>query len=291
MVPNLCDGGSRNKPGWSAASRMASRAAMGSSSSSRAVNAATSLGISQNLSGERLRLHTQLSEKALATFPPPFSNAPHEGPVSTPDGDRTLAKGQWAMARRAKAPKDCGSTGRFGPGFPTMQEIEAELGGVDGFFLMFGLHYCYMFSNPRMSVLFDTRNKDSAVCALDHGKRVACTLLDEVYSTHYFSQLGRGFSGAFAVMGTHNTAKKCPMRPRSQQVELPRGHRKANRRFTTKQRDTWVGQIMCGAEDMGASQVFVESWGRWLAMQVSAYAPFVNEDTGELDWMEESKYG
>jgi len=26
-------------------------------------------------------------------------------------------------------------------------------------------------------------------------------------------------------------------------------------------------------------------------MTVSAYAPFVDEETGELDWMEESSYG
>ena len=48
---------------------------------------------------------------------------------------------------------------------------------------------------------------------------------------------------------------------------------------------------MCGAEDLGASQAFVEEWGKWLAMTVSAYAPFVNEDTGELEWMEETRYG
>ena len=32
-------------------------------------------------------------------------------------------------------------------------------------------------------------------------------------------------------------------------------------------------------------------YGLWLAMLVSAYAPFVDERTGELDWMEESAYG
>lgn len=255
------------------------------------VNIAKSMGIPPGLAGERLALFTALSEKARSSYPPPFQNSPQEGPAETPEGDRTLARGQWAMARRSKAPKDSGSTGQFGPGFPSMETIARELGGVEGFFLMFGLHYCHMFSNPRMSVLFDSRHADTAVCALDHGKRVAATLLDLALHTRFYGQLGRGFSGAFAVMGTHNQAKKCPMRPRSQQVELPRGHRKANRRFTTKQRDTWVGQIMCGAEDLGASQAFVEEWGKWLAMTVSAYAPFVNEDTGELDWMEETRYG
>ena len=72
-----------------------------------------------------------------------------------------------------------------------------------------------MFANPRMSVLFDTRHSDSAANALDHGKRVAATLYDECFKTSQFSKLGRGFSGAFAVVGTHNRAKKCPMRPLS----------------------------------------------------------------------------
>ena len=35
---------------------------------------------------------------------------------------------------------------------------------------------------------------------------------------------------------------------------------------------------------------FQEKFGKWLAMTVSAYAPFVNAETGELDWMEESSY-
>ena len=45
------------------------------------------------------------------------------------------------------------------------------------------------------------------------GKRIASTILDGTLGTHYFASLGRGFSGAFAVMGTHNHAKACPMRP------------------------------------------------------------------------------
>ena len=56
------------------------------------------------------------------------------------------------------------------------------------------------------------------------------------------------------------------------------------------QRDTWVGSHMCAAEECGASKAFQEKYGLWLAMRVSAYAPFVNEETGQLDWMEESSY-
>jgi len=137
---------------------------------------------------------------------------------------------------------------------------------------------------------FDTRDKDTAVSAMGHGKRIAATLLDETLHTSYFSSLGRGFSGAFAVMGTHNKAKRCPMRPASQQKSLPEGSRRGNRRFTTDQRDTWVGSHMCAAEECGASEAFQQKYGLWLAMLVSAYAPFVHEATGKLDWMEESPY-
>ena len=44
------------------------------------------------------------------------------------------------------------------------------------------------------------------------------------------------------------------------------------------------------AEDCGASEAFQQKYGLWLAMTVSAYAPFLDEETGELDWMEESSY-
>ena len=56
------------------------------------------------------------------------------------------------------------------------------------------------------------------------------------------------------------------------------------------QRDSWVGSHMMAAEECGASPAFVEKYGLWLAMTVSAYAPFVDERTGALDWMEESSY-
>jgi len=231
-----------------------------------------------------------LHEKTSQTFPPAFVNRPQEGPVETPEGDRALERGRWAHANRSPAPRDSGRTGRLNPGFPSKQEIEDELGGVEGLYVLFGCHYCRLFDNPRMKVLFDTRHEDSAVNALEHGKRIAATLLDECWGTSYYSTLGRGFSGAVAVMGTHNKAKRCPMRPLSQQMPLPAGHPRANPRFTTNQRDTWVGNIMCAAEECGTSQAFQERFGLWLAMSVSAYAPFFNEETGQLDWMEESSY-
>ena len=241
------------------------------------------------MSGERLEKMKALAQKALTTFPPKL-NGPHEGPVSTPNGDKMLERGRWANANRAKAPRDSGSTGQFGPGWPTAKELDDEVGGPDGFFTLCGLHYCNLFANPRMNVLFNA-DSDSQACAMDHGKRIAATLLDETLGTRYFASLGRGFSGAFSVMGTHSKAKKCPFRPKSEQVEMPKGHRKANRRFTTDQRDSWVGSHMAAAAECGASEAFQTKYGLWLAMLVSAYAPFVDEKTGKLDWMEETAYG
>jgi len=245
---------------------------------------------STKLTGERLRKMKKLAEKAIKTFPPSFRAGSCEGPVATEHGDRMLKLGCWANAHRKPAPRDSGRSGEIGPGWPTMEELEKELGGPDGFFTLCGIHYCNLFANPRMRVLFDTRDKDSAASAMDHGKRIAATLMDESLGTRYFASLNRGFSGAFAVMGTHAKAKRCPMRPKFQQVARPKGHRKANARFTTAQRDTWVGSHMSAAEECGTSKAFQQKYGLWLAMLVSAYAPFVNEETGRLDWMEESPY-
>ena len=90
-----------------------------------------------------------------------------------------------------------------------MQEIEKELGGIDGFFTMFGCHYVGMFSNPRMNVLFDTSHKNDANSnALDHGKRVASSLLDLQFGTTYFGSLGRSHHLArVVVQGSHMKVK------------------------------------------------------------------------------------
>ena len=87
--------------------------------------------------------------------------------------------------------------------FPSKQEMDRELGGVEGFFTMFGIHYCNMFASPRMSVLFDTRHADTYVCALEHGKRVASNLLDSWYGTNYYEKLGRGHSPISMIEKAH----------------------------------------------------------------------------------------
>ena len=140
--------------------------------------------------------------------------------------------------------------------FPTKAEMEAEIGGVGGFFILFGTHYTRMFADPRMSVLFDSRHQDTNVCALDHGKRIASFLADRNYGTQLFSKLGRG-AGNFTMLGrAHLKAKKCPMRPQRHQNEKGTTMGVKSPPFTVDQRDTWLGHVMCSAELCGASVEF-----------------------------------
>ena len=71
--------------------------------------------------------------------------------------------------------------------YPTRKMVEAELGGVEAMFTVFGLHYCRMFADPRMNVLFDTRHADTNVSALEHGKRVASALMDRWFVRRHAS--------------------------------------------------------------------------------------------------------
>ena len=121
--------------------------------------------------------------------------------METPEGDRALERGRWANARRKAAPRNSGRTGQIPQGFPTLQgrsrismsvvpllyhlgilnfqELDDELGGVDGYFTMFGMHYVGMFANPRMRVLFDTRrernsNSNYHMCHSDSQFKLTC---------------------------------------------------------------------------------------------------------------------
>ncbi|KAK7233245.1 hypothetical protein SO694_000382120 [Aureococcus anophagefferens] len=139
------------------------------------------------LTGERLARMKACAEKASTTFPPAFVNKPQpEDEATTPEGDDALARGRWANERRKPAPRDSGSlaaasrpaaparsptpraagTGQIPAGFPTAAELDRELGGPDGYFTLCGLHYCNLFANPRMRVLFDTRDPDTAASAM-----------------------------------------------------------------------------------------------------------------------------
>jgi hypothetical protein len=177
---------------------------MGSSSSAH--DAKASPGYSQLLTGERLARMKACAEKASTSFPPGFVNKPQpEDEAHTPEGDDALARGRWANERRKPAPRDSGSlaaasrpaaparsptaraagTGQIPAGFPTAAELDRELGGPDGcdttassrkkersretvarYFTLCGLHYCNLFANPRMRVLFDTRDPDTAASAM-----------------------------------------------------------------------------------------------------------------------------
>ena len=127
-----------------------------------------------------------------------------------------------------------------------------------------------MFADPRMSALFDTRDDDTAVSAIEHAKRVACALLDVWYGTRYFPSLGRGTRFG-QVKSSHGRAKSCPMRPD--------GHLK-HKLFTTTQRDTWIGHAVCAAEECGTSDEFQKVFGNWLSKAMGIYGPFA-DDTEE----------
>ena len=64
-----------------------------------------------------------------------------------------------------------------------------------------------------MSVLFDTRDPDTAASALDHGKRVACVVLKKAFGLPYYEQLDRGDHYINMIRNVHTKSKKCPMRP------------------------------------------------------------------------------
>ena len=108
------------------------------------------------------------------------------------------------------------------------------MGGVEGFYTIFGVHYCHMFANPRMSVLFDTRHADTNVNAYEHGKRVGSALLTRMTGTNYFAQLGRGKNFISMIGKAHGKSKRCPMRPQREQKALPEGHPRAEAWFTVK---------------------------------------------------------
>ena len=243
---------------------------MGNSSGRFDIN--TTIGVPDALTGERRKQMMALSEKARKTMPPAFKNEAQEGPVESEEGDRAVEIGAAAVARSYRV----GGGGLLGlfssSGYPPRRQLEEELGGLEGFFTLFGCHYCRMFADPRMRVLFDSRHADTNVSALEHGKRVGASLLDRWYGTRLFRQLGRG-SAFFAVTPTHQRAKSCPMRPR--------GHRRAQR-FTTTQRNAWIGHVCCAAEEVGASEDFRTRLGDWLAANIAVYAPWLDEETGQL---------
>ena len=47
-----------------------------------------------------------------------------------------------------QAPRDSGSTGEFAKGWPTKEEIESELGGYEGWFLMWGRKFGELAEHP-----------------------------------------------------------------------------------------------------------------------------------------------
>ena len=170
----------------------------------------------------------------------------------------------------------------------------------------------YPFLCLRLPFLGSRANhKETNVSALDHGKRVASVFLDKwsglrardpLKGSTYYNSLERPYAVdvqgehlVASVSASHGQSKRCPMRPKSQQVDtptgMPAGHPLSNKRFTTEQRDSWVGHVICSAEEVGASPEFQEKLGLWIAQATSQYAAFYDEATGRLDWMSETPMG
>merc|ERR1711971_689408 len=87
----------------------------------------------------------------------------------------------------------------------------------------------------------------------------------------------------FQVTPTHKRAKACPMRPLQHQK---------HKKFTTTQRDAWLGHVICAAKQVGTSQDFQRSLGRWCAKNIDVYAPFVDDyaETRNIRLMKEDTY-
>ena len=212
---------------------------------------------------------------------------PVGGPVGAP---AAAAEGERARARGAELLKECPRVrfarrlGRlavgvpWGPRGPSRALLEKDMGAgegraADGLAVLFATHYARMFADPRMAVLFDTRHADSNASALEHGTRLAATLMDLWYGTREYASLGRGSS--FRNVGrAHARAKRCPLRPNSG-TGAPR--------FSEAQRDAWLGHVLIACEECGASAELQHQIGRFLGSRVNAYGPFrVRDDESKL---------
>ena len=93
-----------------------------------------------------------------------------------------------------------------------MKKFTKELGDEEHFFVLFGCHYRRMFKDPHLLVLFDSRDKDTMVSALEHGTRLASVILNRWTGGNQYEKLNRGnlFSN---LSKSHQRAKKCPFRP------------------------------------------------------------------------------
>ena len=171
----------------------------------------------------------------------------------------------------ARAPKALGAAFAMFSAFPFSRErVEEELGGLEGVFTVFGCHYCRLFADPRMRVLFDTRFEDTNVSAMDHGKRLGSAMLDQWFGTRYFPSLKRDSSRAPIQIGpSHQRAKGCPMRPREHQ---------RSGMFTVAQRNTWLGSVWCSLEEVGASDDFRNAVVDWMSGNIAFMGQFLDED-------------
>ena len=141
----------------------------------------------------------------------------------------------------------------------------------------FGTFYKRVMNDPRMAVLFDTREKHVNVSAATHGKRLAFAVFS-VYSNEYaqkYLQLdGRqpgkhsGRSMIFQHLEeSHQRAKHCPMR----------SLRLRGKGFTVSQRNSWLGHLWLAGKDCNIPISQRDGVVLHLATLIGMYGPFVNE--------------
>ena len=129
----------------------------------------------------------------------------------------------------------------------------------------FGHFYKRMMQDPRMAVLFDTRNEEANVSAAIHGKRLALALWSRwTDDDSYYKEIGSNMFGRLQV--AHVRAKECPMRSKA----LRAGG------FTTAQRDSWLGHLWLAGEEC---QISTKSRiVQHLATLMGFYGPFIDAD-------------
>ena len=136
--------------------------------------------------------------------------------------------------------------------------------------LLFACQYRRMYNDPLLNPLFDGRDPDTNVSALEHGKRLGSLIADRMLGGRRWNMLNRGTDNVFeALHNAHDKAKACPMRPAWQR----------NRGFTENQRDAWLGHNFAAAvHDLGIKEQAASKLTLHLATLMGFYGPWIKDE-------------
>lgn len=94
---------------------------------------------SSYLYAARLARLKELAENASITFPPPFTDKPQAEDILEQEDTSEEAKSiSNAVLERGRIANINRNPALLPAGYPTLQELETEIGGVNGFFTLFG---------------------------------------------------------------------------------------------------------------------------------------------------------